>query len=226
MVTQSYTSEDMISLARMVGGGQLRGKFSERAMYYRKPNTGSEAGWIVVAGTNPERQNQLMLRGFIPLQQYGFTSPQDVPHEDAHYRYWYGILSKPGGPAEFPVDQLIAYRWYDPRFCPVPGVRFPQLAGVEIEEFDCPDCEEKRYHKSNHLARHLFVTHGWDRADIIAWGKEVGIDFRKEMANGGRVRRTVSYEAAEPEPEPEVAYNVKAVRLPGRRRSVAEEAEA
>lgn len=201
-------SEQHVQLARMLGG-QSRGRVSERAMYYRKPPTGNEAGWIVIHGTNPERQAGLFQKGFVPLQQYGFVDPQSVKgpdgeiHPDPSYRSWSKLLLAPGGPAELPVDQVVSYRWYDPNVCPVPGVRFPQLEGVRITKFWCPECENTYYHKATHLGRHLRVNHHYDRAEIAAYGAEVGISFAKEVIGGRRAVEEVAYvPPSEPEPEP------------------------
>ena len=61
-------SEQHVRLAQMLG--QAKGKVSERIMYYRKPASGSEAGWIVTAGTNPERQIGLYAKGFVTLERW------------------------------------------------------------------------------------------------------------------------------------------------------------
>lgn len=201
----AMVSEEHVRLARMLGGGQQgRGKISERCMYYRKPPSGTEAGWIVVNGTNPERQQGLFQKGFVPLHQYHFVSPQDVDHPDESYRTWSQILLSPGGPAEFPVDQLIAYRWYDPNVCPVPSARFPQLVGAKITRVWCEECTTVYYHRPTHLARHLRAVHGYDRADVRAYGEQYGIVFARELDGASRSIEAVSYELP-PEPEMEPA---------------------
>lgn len=196
-------SAEHVRLAKMLGAGQARGKVSERSMYYKKPPTGNEAGWIVVMGTNPERQANLFMKGFVPLHQYGFVSPQDVDHEDPSYRQWSQILLAPGGADEFPVEQLVAYRWYDPTICPVPSARFEQLVDVKIERIWCPECSDVYYHKANHLARHLRTVHKYERTEILAVGQELGISFAKEITSGRAPVEQVGY-ALPPEPEPEL----------------------
>jgi hypothetical protein len=211
---QAAVSEEHVRLARLLGGGQGRGKVSERCVYYRKPSRGAEAGWIVINGTNAERQQGLFAKGFVPLQQYGFVSPQDIAlpygarYEDEgqarSYRAWSTILLAPGGPEEFPVDQLIAYRWYDPEVCPVPTARFPQLVGVTITRVWCEECSTVYYHKPTHLARHLRTVHQYDRADVRAYGEQYGINFQRDMGDVKRGPETVAYEMP-PEPEPDLS---------------------
>lgn len=205
---QGAISEEHVRLARMLGGGQGRGKVSERCMYYRKPPHGQEASWIVVNGTNPERQAGLFQKGFVPLHEYGFVSPQDVLGSDGHlhpnesYRTWAKLLLTPGGSEELPAEQLIAYRWYDPTVCPVPSARFPQLVGVRITRIWCEECTTVYYHKATHLARHLRSVHSYDRADVRTYGEQYGINFAREADGPARTIESVTY-SLPPEPEAE-----------------------
>lgn len=218
-------SEQHVQLARILG--QAKGKVSERLMYYRKAPKGLEAGWIVVQGTNAERQNGLFMKGMVPLHQYGIVNPQAVepPDPDANsaqaYRHWAQILTAPGGPEEFPVSQLMEYRWYDQRYCPVPGVRFPQLEGAKISKFWCPECESVYFHRAIHLARHLRSSHEWDRAEIAAYGDEAGISFTKEAVGDRATVETVEYAMPEVIVEPELPMpqmDVEEFRAAPRRR--------
>jgi hypothetical protein len=197
-------SEEHVRLAQLLGGGQGRGRVSERCMYYRKPLGGAEGGWIVVNGTNPERQQGLFQAGIVPLHEYGFVDPQAVDHPDPSYRVWSKLLLAPGGPEELPVSQLIEYRWYDPDICPVPQARFPQLVGVTITRVWCEECSTVYYHKPTHLARHLRAIHHYDRADVRAYGEQYGIVFARDLDEARRGPESVSYEMP-PEPEEEIA---------------------
>lgn len=209
---QAAISDEHVRLARLLGGGQGRGKVSERVMYYRKPPRGAEAGWIVVNGTNPERQQGLFMKGFVPLQQYGFVNPQDVVIPDhlaemdeallRSYRTWSKILLAPGGAEEFPVDQLVSYRWYDPSVCPIRSARFPQLVGVTITRVWCEECSAVYYHKPTHLARHLRTVHQYDRADVRAYGEQYGITFARDLGEVRRGPEVVAY-ALPPDPDEE-----------------------
>lgn len=198
-------SEQHVRLAQMLG--QAKGRVSERIMYYRKPNKGAEAGWIVTAGTNPERQLSLYAKGFVPLDRYGFVNPQDmpvpewVPEDQSHaYRVWAKILTAPGGPDEFPIEQIVQLRWYDPNRCPVPGTRFPQMAGTKIARYFCPECHNTYFHDTMGLGRHLRGQHEYDRTEIATYGAEVGINFAKELVGGRTAFDSVEYELP-PEPE-------------------------
>jgi hypothetical protein len=204
MTQQAAVSEEHVRLAKLLGGGQGRGKVSERCMYYRRPPGGPEGGWIAVNGTNPERQAILFSEGFVPLHQYGFVDPQAVDHPDPSYRVWSKLLLTPGGPDEIPVSQLIEYRWYDPEICPVPRARFPQLVGVSITRVWCEECSTVYYHKPTHLARHLRAIHHYDRADVRAYGDQYGINFSRDLDAPRRGPEAVTYEMPDV-PEEDVA---------------------
>lgn len=210
-------AEEHVRLARVLGQGQSRGKVSERCIYYRKPPRGVEAGWIVVNGTNPERQAGLFQKGFAPLHEYGLVSPQDVPipyhmqdREESvlqAYRTWSTILLAPGGSEEFPVEQLISYRWYDPEVCPVPTARFPQLVGAQINRIWCEECSTVYYHKATHLARHLRTVHRYDRADVRNYGEQYGINFARDMGDVKRSTGPITYELPpEAAPSPDESF--------------------
>lgn len=173
---------------------------SDQVIYYRRPNKGMNAGWIVFGDSlSGSKLRDFVKRGFEPLMQYG---PINTPERNArregtasmppdpnmtNERYsWEAILMHPNGSAEFPVEQLITYRWYRPELCPVPGVSFPQLKGLKIKEYNCPErCGRAPFVDVDGvggvgiLRQHLRIMHKWDQANLIAYGEKVGIDFTK-----------------------------------------------
>lgn len=173
-------------------GGPGRGQ-GDRVIYYRKPN-----GWITygdsVSGT---KLRDFVARGFEPLMQYGYintqgrdnrrfgTANQEREAGMTEGKYiWEQILSHPDGPAEFPLEQVIAMRWYRPENCPVEDAYFPQLAGKKIREYNCPEqCGRAPFVDiegaggMSGLRTHLRIMHGWDQANLLAYGERVGIDF-------------------------------------------------
>ena len=186
--------------------GQAQRGAGDQVIYYRKPNKGLEPGWITpgdsLSGT---KYRDYAKRGFQALEKYGTintvqrdlraygskSSPVALEFQDSNplrrelYR-WEQILTHPDGPAEFPVEQIIAYRWYRPENCPVPDVRFPQLQGLKIKEYRCPErCGRPPFVDIDGiggvttLANHLRITHEWDRISIMGYGERVGIDFNK-----------------------------------------------
>ena len=184
--------------------GQPNAGDGDQIIYYRRPLKGEDAGWIVygdsISGT---KLRDHVLRGFEPLMKYGVinSSARDLAQygDKSHApdpmmtknRYiWEGILSHPDGPAEFPVDQIIAFRWYRPEQCPVPDAFFPQLVGKRIKEFTCPErCGRPPFVEMdgsggvNALRTHLRVMHEWDQANLQAYGERMGIDFNKANVN-------------------------------------------
>ena len=111
-----------------------------------------------------------------------------------------------GGAKEFPVEQIIAYRWHVRP--PYREVQFPQLAGVEITNYGCPECEKGIFASVNpseaaqmlrtHLTSAIDAQHRYSPTDLTSLGKEWGIDF--DSARMGR--RSVRVERPE---EPQVS---------------------
>lgn len=162
----------------------------EQHIYYKRPLTGDEPGWIVIQGTNMERQRDLMLRGFQPLNQYGtlearesFLRQTGALGKDEPMDPWRVILEHPDGPREFPADQVMTLRWYQDEHCPIPGTKFPQLGGHSIVEYQCPECRCLPFAAIDGvggiepLGRHLRIVHSWDRASLVKYGEKVNIDF-------------------------------------------------
>ena len=172
----------------------------DQIIYYRRPRKGEDAGWIVFGDSlSGTKLRDFVKRGFEPLMQFGLVNsnardrerfgdsshPADPTMTPARYE-WEGILTHPDGPAAFPVEQIVAYRWYRPEFCPVPDAHFPQLVGKEIIEYTCPErCGRPPFVSVDgiggigQLRQHLRIMHAWDQANMQAYGARVGIDFNK-----------------------------------------------
>ena len=225
-------AEAMIEIAKsMMSQGRRR---SERVIYYRAPERLTDgrkyeqAHWIGWGDTQQSAQLAKMQRGWIPLPKYGYVDRK--PREDGPdtafeiYGAWGIILCHPDGPAEFPADQIITFRWYKeenlrmslnqniPPTLKVKNglVQWPQLRGMTITDYDCPECHNVQRHKTVDLAYHLRISHGYDRADVIAFGNQLGINFEKEMVESGRIRNTFAFEEDEPE-EPTAEEQEEAV---------------
>ena len=145
--------------------GDIRQGGDEHVIYWRKPN-----GWITWADTESgTKMRDYSRRGFEPLWKYGNFNVDGYPGSPV--QIWERILSHPDGPAEFPVEQVVSLRWYNQP--PVPGVRFPQLTGLKIKEYRCPECDRAPFvHVVSMpkmpsgimgLGNHLRIHHDWDR---------------------------------------------------------------
>ena len=191
----------------------------DQIIYYRRKRSGQDPGWIVygdsLSGTKLRDKVRL---GFEPLMQFGVINSADRdarmygdkshPRDDTMTkdRYiWEGILSHPDGPAEFPVEQIIAFRWYRSENCPVPDAYFPQLVGTKITEYICPErCGRPPFVGVDGiggvgvLRTHLRVMHGWDQNNLQAYGQRVGIDFNKSDVSESLVRE-IGYDEQPPE---------------------------
>lgn len=200
------TDEALIHVAQNMLRNQ-GGNRSERVCYYRTPQkttTGSphaQAGWIGWDQTQESIQLRKVMRGYLPLQQYGLIDAEHEPYAANFERYgpWGQILCDPEGVKELPASQIIAYFWYDegvlrdslrgnipPTLRVKDGmVLWPQLKGMNLRVYVCPECTNKRYNEPIHLARHLRNWHDYDRQDIIAFGREQGVDFSTEFVGGG-----------------------------------------
>lgn len=168
------------------GGGGMKG---DQIIYYRKPNRGEEAGWITWGDSvSGSKLRDMIRRGFTPLMQYGvINSIENMARARSDgERIWGPILRHPEGPSEFPIEQVLTYRWYRPEECPVVEAVFPQLSGMRVKEYRCPECRHAApYVDTGHasgvrgLATHLRVTHGWDRVSLMAYGERIGVDFNQ-----------------------------------------------
>ena len=244
MMAQGVEADEaLISAARQMFQGNRRR--SERVCYYRTPQRRTDgskhlqAGWITWGDTQDSIKLGKIMRGYIPLEQpFGYIRAKlrdedpDAPFET--YGHWGPLLAHPDGPREMPKEQVLAYHWYDanrlraslrgqiPATLKGKGnmVLWPQLAGADLRIFACPECSDWRSLEAIFLARHLRVWHDYDRADIIAFGTQYGIDFATEINREGRVIQTFAFEdvpAEEFEPEPEVAGFTLDVARPERR---------
>ena len=188
--------------------------------YYRKPD-----GWIVVAATTPSNRSDYEYKGFTFLPQYGeFTNGSAQPRaaakeRDARGNPWnpalepWRLIFQLNGAKEFPVDQVIGYRWHIRP--PYREVSFPQLAGIEITNYGCPECEKGVFASINpleaaqmlrtHLTSAIDAQHKYSPSDLAGLGKEWDIDFDSSRMG----RRTVTFE------EPEKPTVVEPV-LPGK----------
>ena len=179
---------------------QARASREEQVIYFRRPRGGTHSGWILWSDSQTGKRSDMIIRGFMPITKYGHICDEDK-HENGRtfltYGAWGPILCHPDGPAEFPLEQILTYRWYSEE-----GLRascngllpnnkqpmrlFPQLNefvrdGGEITEYPCPECSDKNYLQALHLARHLRNAHDWDRMDILQWGTSIGVDFSREF---------------------------------------------
>lgn len=190
----------------------------DEVVYYRRPfltrdgETAENAGWITwgdsLSGT---KRRDYETRGFTLLTKYGkinslpreraleeriFEGEVMTPRQYSAEYIWGPILRHPDGPGEFPVDQILAMRWYEAKSCPIKGVNpaelFPQLRGHKVKHFGCPQCarnfaEVDGKGASQPLANHLRIMHEWDMANILNYGREIGINFAHMEASGTTV---------------------------------------
>lgn len=169
-------------------------------MYWRMPDQKGKGhdGWIAYVASHPNEYAKRTKAGWAPLAHLGsFTHAErsvdtrNVPFNSA--REPWRVLFQNDGEAEFPITQLIAYGWdITP---PYNEVTFPQLAGIDVPRFLCPECNLRPVAKAQHLMQHLVIGHSYLRRDVLDYGKEAGIDFTRVM---GADEQSVSLEAAAP----------------------------
>jgi hypothetical protein len=205
-VTETITPIDMTPVAmeqmlRTVGRSR-----DEVVGYYRLPDgyrDGAASRWITFADTQPGKRLPYMERGWTPLPQYGRVWGKDPDGNSSKEYVWLPILSTAQGRAEFPASQVLTYGWYRPERLPAPlrgrALDFPQLEkaiadGLEVHEYECPECTGQRFFTPWALASHLRNHHDYDRAEIIALGKEVGVDFAKTLKRLINPMRSVTLE--------------------------------
>lgn len=120
--------------------------------YYKRPEVegGLMSGWIVAGpgGATPRGQRDAGSytkytggKGFKALTKYGACP---VPNSPVGSRVFITMLEN-GGAQEFPVAQVVAYKWHvDP---PIPGLTFPDYEANKdrVRHFMCDDCDHEVY---------------------------------------------------------------------------------
>lgn len=179
----------------------------DEVIYYRRPfktrdgEPAENAGWITWADSlSGTKLRDYEVRGFTPLRQYGFVNNEDrlndmikrahqerwTPRQFQAELIWGQILRHPDGPAEFPLEQIMTLRWYEPDNCPIRGVDpvelFPQLRGHKVKKYGCPQCrrtfaEVDGRGAGQPFANHLRIMHEYDMQNILTYGTKIGLDF-------------------------------------------------
>lgn len=200
------------SIFKGVGGGRW-----EQVIYYRTPQKNfhgedhAHAGWIEVGDAQALKLSGRAELGYMPLKQFGAVDKQKDGSQ------WHAILSHPDGPRQFPVSQILQYRWYNgdslrhdwpqvPAWAIRPDGRvstrfFPQLKGLQLEELPCPNCHGRTFLEPNGLFQHMVVHHDLEPVAILALGDRMGIDFTRRIKERAIVK--IDYGEDEPEPEPD-----------------------
>ena len=152
-------------------------------------------GWIITAGVWPSYKADMNFKGLDFLPSYGtftYGTPWGETNKDrrgigfnAISAPWRLILQSPGGIDEFPVAQIIAYRWHIRP--PYREIRFPQLEGLEVVDLFCPECNKGIFSSVAqqeavdmlriHLTSQVNGVHSYRPEDLRALGKEIDIDF-------------------------------------------------
>ncbi|MDQ1307674.1 MAG: hypothetical protein QG671_3507 [Actinomycetota bacterium] len=116
-------------------------------MYWKKPervdeggNPMADSGWVVVGQSSETEYVRQSEKGMRPLSRYGHFN-----HENPRIGWTvaqdpYRQILQRDGAHEFPAAQIVELGWH--RRPPIPGLTFPQLAGVEIEDIQCPICHK------------------------------------------------------------------------------------
>lgn len=146
--------------------------------YFRKRD-----GWIVAAPAWPMEFAKRQRQGWTPLSQYGTFTPGRKSTDsrgatfDAAREGWRVGFQKGGQEfaREFPIAQIVAYNWH--LTPPYREITFPQLEGLDIPAFECPECVRPPLPTTQALATHLRLRHDYSRVDLREYGKEIGVDF-------------------------------------------------
>ena len=170
--------------------------------YYRR----GANGWIVVAATTPANRSHYEYKGFTQLPQYGEfrngTTGGSAREADVNGVAWnpadepWRLILQKGGAKEFPLAQVIAFRWHVRP--PYRDVVFPQLEGAEITNYQCPECDRGLFSDLNpqkaaqdlktHLTSKIDNAHAYAPADLRELGKEWGINFDSARMGKSPVR--------------------------------------
>ena len=210
----------------------IRGGF----IYGRKHPWGDQAGWVVVLPATATNRHDYEGRGFVYMDQYGIF-PMTPAHDrapkakDANDRPWHSswepwkLLLQRGGAKEFPLSQIIAFRWHIRP--PYADVVFPELeqfvasggeiaggrpSGGEIFDFQCPECQRVTLFSSTnareairqlrvHLTSRINEKHSYTPADFKTLGDDFGVDFTVRRVGQVRPKAIMEQQQVE-EPAP------------------------
>ena len=172
-------------------------------------------GWIATHGAWPSAQSDMAFKGWVHQPQFGVfpmpgpgggsaaTDRRGVPFNPAD-EPWRLILQHPDGAAAFSVAQIIAYRWHIRP--PYREVRFPQIEGIDITNYFCPECDKGIFSSPReqeaadllrqHLTSQFDAHHSYRTEDLRSLGDEIGIDFFAAR----RVDRDRVFRDEQPEP--------------------------
>lgn len=169
--------------------------------YYR-----NKQGWIVVQSTTPANRSATEYKGGRFLPQFGEfangTSGGKAQERDDRGYPWnpadepWRLIFQRKGASEFPVDQVLAYHWH--LTPPYREVEFPQLDGLEVTDYFCPECDKGifsslepleaaamlRTHLTSGLERHEYRPE-----DLRVLGEREGIDFFSRAISRRAVNR-------------------------------------
>ena len=171
--------------------------------YYRR----GDNGWIITGPVWPSYRADMEYKDNVFLAKYGvflYDMPGNKTVFDVNGRNfspvtepWRQIFQK-GGAKEFPLDQIIAFRWHIRP--PYREVKFPQLAQVEIHNFFCPECDKGIFSAVRrpdavdqlriHLTSRFNDNHSYRPDDLKALGEEYGINFFEPRQGMNRVTRS------------------------------------
>lgn len=168
--------------------------------YYRRKD-----GWIVTAPTWDSFRADLEYKGCTYLPEYGqflLGTPWGETSKDnrgqgynAAQEPWKMIFQR-GGAKEFPISQIIAYRWHINS--PYADVQFAQMEGINVTDLACPECSSLFSHQDEdeamdmlrrHLTSGINSRHTYNMADLLALGEEWDIDFGVKRIGKRAVRR-------------------------------------
>ena len=169
-------------------------------MYWRLPNIGGykksgRAGWIQFAPGGPTPRgardagsySTYLRKGLVPVVKYGYLAPPTKPQ--AYLDSFLTILKAPGGAAEFPASQVIAYNWH--KQPPIRGLRFPQFEALKgsIKNWICEACGDQRFFMPNDneigtvYRTHLMIDHKYPFREAAEAVKSQGFSLTAYAAD-------------------------------------------
>lgn len=192
--------------------------------YWRKASWEQDPGWIII-GPGPETAQALrwQSRGREALVELSLTdrvSPKTRRRERIDYNednlarnryYW---LFKNGGAKEFPIHQIVAFKWHVKPPYGLSKEAFPQLEEYELPDpWWCALCPPQVMPKNSatHLLQHLMIGHKLPLAEA----KPLLADAGKPPLSGGaglviRKKQTPEEKATEDKERQEIVTKAEA----------------
>ena len=220
----------MTMSAEQVAGERVAATYG----YYRQPN-----GWITIAVVTELEELKYRREGWTPLPQYGRFDMSTVYAANHPLE----LLLMRGGAKELSIEQIVESGFHlNPPLVPTCGraftqfhrahspecmadakpAQFPQMAGMEVESFQCRFCDRSPFPTDRSRSQHEAVMHREEK-NSIRTGSVLADSLVEGMQRAGVSVMTRVGPEREPEDIKEIAALLGKIGLSNKQRKALSE---